>query len=284
MECNDAAQKLTLVSESEAKRNTKEPGKTRATGIFLTKRHWEKDNRVREAKSFKRLGRVDLVEVGPKPLTRAEKARYGPLVYRPYLKQRRERFKNREVKPVMLCVRPYMTSIFPVCEGPRRSEKKLETKRGRIKGFTRKSRARQIRKIMGLEVLPDIFSSLTYDDSVIEKLCDLPENRDKSSAEIMDEKIHADIHRMSSYIRKKFPGVWFCWRVEWEARKWGRFKGLIVPHWHGLWGGPVPFEILRQIVAEKWLDYTGTKNPDAFAVTHKAKSFIKLNGKRNIFY
>lgn len=88
---------------------------------------------------------------------------------------------------------------------------------------------------MGLEVLPDIFSSLTCDNTVIENRCDLSENRTKLSAEFMDEKIHTDIHRMSSYIRKKFPYVWFCRRVEWETRKWGRFKGVIVTHWHGLW-------------------------------------------------
>jgi len=53
---------------------------------------------------------------------------------------------------------------------------------------------------------------------------------------------------------------------------------------HGLWGGPVPFEALKQIVLKKWLDYTGTKNPDAFAVTYKSKSFIKLDNNKQIFF
>jgi len=46
----------------------------------------------------------------------------------------------------------------------------------------------------------------------------------------------------------------------------------------------VPFEALKQIVLKKWLDYTGTKNPDAYAVTHRAKSFIKLDSKKKIFF
>lgn len=256
-----------------------------AQGIFITRRHWEKDNRIRPAKSFNKIGSADLVEVGPASDEKREKKSNSPLVYGPYQKRnnRRNKKKNKNHR-LMMSVKPYMTSIYSMSEKPRRPEKRFETPRGKITSFSRKSRARLMRKIFSLITLPEIFSSFTYDDTVIEELLNRPENKDRPSGDVLNEKIHADIHKMSAFLRKKYPEVWFYWRVDWVPRKYGKLQGLIVPHWHGLWGGPIPFEILKTIVLKKWLEYTGTQNPDAHAVTYREKSFIKLDGKRNILF
>jgi hypothetical protein len=145
--------------------------------------------------------------------------------------------------------------------------------RGKIQGFSRKSRNRLIRDFLSLEEMPDSFSTFTYDDSILKPL----------SMESMVEKVHGDIHRLRAFLGKRFPGLWSKWRIEWKPRKMGECAGMYAPHIHGLWRiGKRNFEVVRNVILMEWLRITGTENFDAWSVTFKKESFMKLEGKRRV--
>jgi len=227
---------------------------------YIPRQNWEKNGRERQAKSFKRFQGMELVGV-------------APLVNGPYLKPLARRSRKTKCEKVLINVKPFMASVYPNVKWPSRPVKNGETKRGKIKAFSRKSRNRLIRHILSLERLPDSFSSLTYDDSVLKRL----------GIDEMRERVHEDIHRMKAFVRKRFPDVWFLWRIEWKPRKMGECAGMVAPHWHGMWCiGNRDFEAFRCVILAEWLGLTGTENVDAFKVTLKEKSFQKLDGKRSV--
>jgi hypothetical protein len=231
-------------------------------GNHISRSNWEKNGRKRKAIGLKRLGGVDLVEVG-----------CGPLVNGPYLKPLARRSRKTKCESVIVNVKPFMGSVHPNVKYPSRPAHHGERRRGKITSFTRKSRTRFIRHILSLERLPDSFSSLTYDDSVLKRL----------SINEMQRRVHEDIHRMKAFVRKRFPETWFIWRIEWKPRKMGKCAGMIAPHWHGLWWvGNREFESFRYVILKEWLRLTKSDNPDAAKVTFKQESFQRLEGKRRV--
>jgi hypothetical protein len=277
------ALKSTLESECKAERNTNEPGKRATAKIYISRRSWEKSGRKQRAKSFKRLGPLELVEVEPKD--------DGPLVNGPYLKQdgykaRTERGisladhrsrKNPE-RSCVLEVKRFRSSIAPLnVPKPVRSAKKVELKRGKIRSFSKKSANRLKRRALAMGEMPTVFGTLTYDDTVIMDL----------SQEEMVRKVKKDINRMTTYLRKSFPGISALWRIGWEPRKSGACKGWIVPHVHWLFygiGRETQFYTTRAKFLGTWLRYTETENLEAVKVTYGEKSFLKLDGRKRVMH
>jgi hypothetical protein len=195
---------------------------------YITRNNWEKNGREREAVGFKRLSGADLVAVKPRPL-----------VNRPYLKPLFSRRRRTKCEKVLVHVKRFMCSVFPNVKGLQRPQKRAESKRGKIQGFSGKSRNRLIRNFLSLEEMPDAFSTLTYDDSILKPL----------GMDGMVEKVHGDIHRLRAFVRKRFPDVWSKWRVEWKPRKMGECAGMYAPHIHGLWRiGKRNFEVVRSVL------------------------------------
>jgi hypothetical protein len=229
---------------------------------YITRNHWEKNGREREAVGFKHLSGAHLVAVNPRPLVNG-----------PYLRRLGTRGRKTKCEKVLVHVKRFMCSVFPNVTGPKRPQKRVESKRGRIQGFSRKSRSRLIRYMLSLQELPEGFSTLTYDDSVLKAL----------SMDAMKERAHADVHRLRGFVRKRFPDAWSIWRIEWKPRKMGECAGMYAPHIHGLWRiGETNFEQFRAVILMEWLKITGTENPDAWKVTLKRESFVKLEGRRRV--
>jgi hypothetical protein len=283
MEQNCGAHMLKQESECGVGWYTSEADKRSSIGCFITRRHWEKRGRDEEAKSFKRLGRLNLVEVEPK--------NDGPLVNGPYLKRDcRKAFLRRESeirrmgimknpsRKLLVEVNRFITRITPlgVPKVPR-VKAGVESKRGEIRSFGRRPRCRLMRRILKMNEYPVAFATVTYDDTVIFPL----------EQEEVAEKVHKDIHRLGAWMKKSFRRIGVVWRIGWEPRKSGFCAGWIVPHVHFLIYGvktESEFYALRAGFLSAWLRYTGTKNPEAFKVTFGTKSFLRLDGKKAVMY
>lgn len=135
--------------------------------------------------------------------------------------------------------------------------------RGKIRGFSRKSRKGMIKRMCSLKWTPRIFQGLTIPDDVWERegFTTLTE-KGKFAALMMKKTKEA--------VEKAIPGTWGIWKKEWEPRKYGKFKGEQMPHYHWMWDNPrltkencVTYCIQ---VVQIWLRIIGTNHPDAYRV------------------
>lgn len=120
-----------------------------------------------------------------------------------------------------------------------------------------------INKIKWSEVLPGSFVTLTYPDAFSERT---HEERTQDRALWFR---HAE-----KYVGREFGALW---RVEWQARKSGRLKGLLMPHMH-LMLFNVPF-IPAKDIRHWWrsiLHHQGNICTDVQAITDARKAGIYL--------
>lgn len=253
--------------------------------VYRSVKGWEYHNRPGEVLGFLQKDKISLVSIKPGSFQECEK--WGHLVNMPYLKENTG--PRVSIGSTRVLIKPFMSVLYPHRTDLKRSQKTIEVPRGKITEFSRKSSNRLLRKVLGMERLPGIFSTLTYSDDILDENKVISSETGAIDQTVMMDVVHRDIHRMGSYIRYKYTDVALIWRIEAVKRKSGKYKGVYVPHWHGLWIVPEKYNITKTDIMignlkNKWCEYTGTKNPDAFAVTHSKESFIKLDGNKKVIY
>ena len=108
------------------------------------------------------------------------------------------------------------------------------TPRGKISGFSRKSRKRMIEQLAKLrDVRGGFFLTLTYPD-------DVPHTA---------EKAKRDLAALRKRLARRFPTVGGIWRLELKPRLSGEHIGQLAPHFHLLVFGWVQ----REILVRMWL-------------------------------
>jgi len=87
----------------------------------------------------------------------------------------------------------------------------------KLRTFSDKSRKSMIMFLAKVEETPDFFVTLTYSDDVVEyAYCNM----------------HAHLESFRKYLERAYPGIRAMWRIEFQSRKSGKFKGEIKPHFH----------------------------------------------------
>lgn len=152
---------------------------------------------------------------------------------------------------------------------------KKRKKRGRILGFSRKSRSRCLKKLMKSEEAPGAWGTLTISDECI------PDIEIKSLIEWITKKQRV----LGQYIKRNCPGYGVVWKKEWKKRKSGKFLGFFVCHLHLTITGPesaTDQDLLRVwwIIRDEWIRLLGTTSEAAFAVLNGEKSFEILRSKK----
>jgi hypothetical protein len=121
---------------------------------------------------------------------------------------------------------------------------KQNTRRGEIIGFSRRARARMVRKIAVIDWSKSgggSFVTVTYPDSLV-----VNTSQDRSRHRAVFQR----------HVERKHGGrAACCWRVEWIARKSGIHEGTILPHMHILYFA-VP-ELGEEFVRRCWAKSIG---------------------------
>ena len=143
--------------------------------------------------------------------------------------------------------------------------------RGKIRSFSRKSRARMIQLMASLEKVPNLWVDHTYADDVMIGLNE--SERAFFSSRCMD--------RFERWFTKEYPKAYMVWRREWQDRKSGSLKGDICPHFHCLYHIP-GLETSNHVaiavrIALAWVTITGSKDPHAVEVAMHPESYRKID-------
>jgi len=115
--------------------------------------------------------------------------------------------------------------------------------RGRIYGFSRKSRKRMLDLVNSIDeaaVTDGLFVTCTYPDVYPEDAA----------------KWHRDLEVFGKRLRRQYPKACFLWRLEWQERRSGVNAGKMAPHYHLLLFG-VPWLDLRWLAAA-WYETVGS--------------------------
>jgi len=107
----------------------------------------------------------------------------------------------------------------------------FEKKRGVCKGFSFGSRRRMLDRLNQISVASDTptFVTLTLPDDCFQ---------DSVAKFAQTAKLHLDV--LLKRLRRACPSACGFWRIEWKARKSGKWEGKLFPHFHLLvWGLPL---------------------------------------------
>jgi len=132
---------------------------------------------------------------------------------------------------VYLYISPLVTE-FKV-SSPFVSSGGVEVKRGKIKGFSAKSRMRLIKLLLSLEKPPVVMITLTYPEEWVKD----------------PERWKRDIDTWFKRVERKFKDYWFVWKLEFQKRG--------APHFHllGSFGDDVVVDDeLRAWVSRSWYE------------------------------
>lgn len=127
--------------------------------------------------------------------------------------------------------------------------------RDKVSSFSRKSRKRMM-ELMADEIrVPDLFVTLTFDDSYVIG---------------WEKKFRADFEAFRRRLERAYGSISAIWRLELETRKSGEYKGVLMPHFHLIVWLPDPENQVSLIVEKKeshhwaqwWHDITGCTHPE----------------------
>jgi len=112
----------------------------------------------------------------------------------------------------------------------------------KVRTFSDKSRKNMIMFLAKVEETPDIFVTLTYSDDVVEYAY---------------LNMHAHFEAFRKRLERAYPNIRAMWRIEFQTRKSGRFKGEIKPHFHLLvwlpaWLSQAQRESILEDDGKKW--------------------------------
>jgi hypothetical protein len=149
--------------------------------------------------------------------------------------------------------------------GPEHQNNLRSGKRGKIKGFSARSRHRMITRVLNMKNRPEWFQGLTFPDDVV------------PGTNI------TDLYRWSSCLIKKFkerceyefPKLTGIWRRQWKRRKSGAWFNKIIPHLHlMLQMEECDYKKIGKRLAEIWIEVIKTEHPDALKV-HQSDTAIE---------
>lgn len=145
--------------------------------------------------------------------------------------------------------------------------------RGKITGFSRKSRKRMMISLANAKTPPEWFQGFTFADDVMEGKT--IEERARYA-----EKVRKAWARSVTHAHPDLVGTW---RKEWKPRKCGKLKGELVPHYHMMLSAMRSRENYREFahdLAIRWVMFTGTEMKyEAFDVAMKPDAAIWMEGE-----
>jgi hypothetical protein len=142
-------------------------------------------------------------------------------------------------------------SVVEFKRGVSHSTVPCDTPRGIVDGFSAAARLRLLKRIATIDwsgIPMSIFITLTYPDDCAER-----------TYQQRGQDRYLFMRHVEKYLGRKVCGVW---RVEWEPRRSGYCKGMILPHYHILLFG-VPFVHYKEI--NKW--WKGVLHHDGYVRT-----------------
>ena len=169
----------------------------------------------------------------------------------------------------------YEKRIYP---GHQKHGSVVPSKRGIVRGMSKKASI-NLRKRTAQSGRLDLWLDFTYSDDVMENKS--IRERVKFSNYCKDE--------ITRFIKNKFK-LHLIWKREWQERKSGKLAGEKIPHFHVFFGGmsDKQLSIWKAISIQillRWVEITGTDNPDAWEVAVNKKSYRKIqNPKHAITY
>lgn len=142
--------------------------------------------------------------------------------------------------------------------------------RGKIKGFSKKSRVRFIKLWAKIEQMIDWWFDITFHDQILKDLQTV-DDRAKFASKV--------IRQFMQWLHRNYPYTWFVWKREWMPRLSGIMKGELNPHFHVYAGGEKLsqddiFDIMR-----KWVELTGVQGEykiQALMVALNHRSYRKI--------
>ena len=142
-----------------------------------------------------------------------------------------------------------------------------------IKGFSNKSRINFMKYLCKRTYKPQFEWEPTYPDDVM---------KDKS---IQERQIYSSnvIHNLQRFIKRKYPDLWGTWRREWKPRQSGQIIGEICPHFHVTLGSVFGVNYIKDAIKDiilKFLELSGSQDPNRFNVAFHEDSFRELNDNR----
>ena len=138
------------------------------------------------------------------------------------------------------------------------------SKRGEIKGFSKKSRSNFLQLFGKIEGKVELWIDLTFHDQV------LKDKTQKEKAVFSSEKIRVFLQ----WFKRNYPHAWLIWKREWQARKSGILQGNPCPHLHTFLGWITEEE--KNEILEKWVEITGVQGEyriEALQVAFHRKSW-----------
>ena len=145
-------------------------------------------------------------------------------------------------------------------------------KRGAVCSFSRKSRSRLIKLMASLAEYPQVWHDFTFADDVMAGKTETERAQYSSNA----------LKQFKRDLEKRYPKISGVWRREWEARKSGRLRGEVCPHFHMLFHMPgvgrKHYLAMCLRLARMWVDATCTRDERAIKVAQNPKSYRWLNG------
>jgi len=170
-------------------------------------------------------------------------------------------------------------SYFEVKCRPEVDTMKKFNKRGVIVAFSRKARARLMKKLTAVLVNFDWWQTFTFADDVMAGR-DVPE-RFRFAADCLK--------RFKARVARRYPLLWDrgVWRLESEARKSGANHNQHCPHYHMMfdfsgYSRDDYFKIAVNLAA-MWVETTGTADPRALAVAVNPASYQYLDNQTMAF-
>jgi hypothetical protein len=164
---------------------------------------------------------------------------------------------------------PILTELCHYTGPPKRAAGQKKT-RGKILAFSRKARKRMALRVNDMPILPNLFTTNTFPDDVMQDLSE-------------QERIGFCSRVLKNWtrrVRRAWPEFDGIWRKEIKRRRRGKLRGQLVPHIHTLGFMPGLTEEAREKVQLEWVrlwhETIRTEHPDAKRVDGNEKAFVLL--------
>lgn len=168
--------------------------------------------------------------------------------------------KNYKIYPGMIEIKNnYKQSIIPGRPAGMKAK-------GKIKGFSNKSRIHLLKYICKMKDIPQIRWEPTFTDDVMKDKT--IEDKAKYSSRVL--------HNFRHWLKDKKLDINIIWKREWKPRGSGELLGEICPHFHMSIYSKSGTEFIKDhldMIITKWVDLTGSSHPKRFDVAFHHKSF-----------
>lgn len=141
--------------------------------------------------------------------------------------------------------------------------------RGKIVGFSRKSRRRMLKKVATFQrSRKPLFLTLTYPDEYKESRLDGNKLKEK------------DLKNFWLRLEYHYPQASCLWKIEYVKRKSGKYRGKLFPHFHlMIWNlNDEDLQDLRKFAAMNWWEVVGTLSDDHLKAGTRLERIRSIKG------